>query len=144
MDRAADRILRAELDLPYRRYLVLYGVDQLDVVTQRALADWLGVTEPSVSRMTRTMVEAGLIEADPDPAGGNRRILILTKHGRAALKKGGSLLEDRLADLVDSAGVSYNDYCDATMRLLAALSGDAPSAASSPLKRRTRLRGSSQ
>jgi hypothetical protein len=29
MDRAADRILRAELDLPYRRYLVLYGVDQL-------------------------------------------------------------------------------------------------------------------
>lgn len=136
MDRAADRILRAELDLPYRRYLVLYGVDQLDVVTQRALAEWLGVTEPSVSRMTRTMVDAGLIEADPDPAGGNRRQLTLTKHGRIALKKGGALLENRLAEIVEGAGIDYGDYNGATMRLLAALGGDNPFIAK-PLGRRT-------
>ncbi len=52
LDRSADRILRAEHDLSYRRFLTLVIVAELDAATQRAVADRLGVSEPSVSRMT--------------------------------------------------------------------------------------------
>src|SRR3981081_2067938 len=41
----------------------------------REPAERLGVTEPSVSRMTRVLGEAGLLEAVADPTGGNRRQL---------------------------------------------------------------------
>ena len=59
LDRAADRILRAEQDLSYRRLLVLFMVDMMGTPTQRALAERLGVTEPSVSRMAGAPAAGG-------------------------------------------------------------------------------------
>ena len=49
LDRAADRILRAELGVPYRRYLALLMVGDLGAATQRALADGglINWTEPA-------------------------------------------------------------------------------------------------
>jgi DNA-binding MarR family transcriptional regulator len=82
LDRAADRILRAEQDVSYRRFLVLYMVDELDAPNQRTLADWLGVTEPSISRMTGTLSHEGLLTVARDEAGGNRRRLRLTPAGK--------------------------------------------------------------
>src|SRR5690242_17782630 len=77
-DRAADRILRTEGGVSYNRFLALYAVSQLETATQRALAGWLGVTEPSVSRMVRVLVADSLLASSPDPGGGNRRRLELT------------------------------------------------------------------
>src|SRR4051812_43167565 len=69
LDRAADRILRAGYDVSYRRFLALHLVGELPAPTQRALADALGVTEPSVSRMTGLLVASGHLEAGPAPGG---------------------------------------------------------------------------
>jgi DNA-binding MarR family transcriptional regulator len=121
LDRAADRILRAEQQLSYRRFLVLFMVDLMGAPTQRALAERLGVTEPSVSRMTSALARTGLLDARPDPVGGNRRQLRLTASGRELVRRCRQLLEGRLAALVEASGVPYEVYTRYTNQLLAAL-----------------------
>ena len=73
LDRAADRMLQAEQNVSYRRFLLLFMVGELGAPNQRTLAEWLGITEPSVSRMTAELTKTGLLTAEPDSAGGNRR-----------------------------------------------------------------------
>jgi len=122
LDRAADRILRAEHGVSYRRFLTLLTVGELGAATQRALADRLGISEPSVSRMTGVLAETGLLDAPPDPAGGNRRQLTLTLAGKDLVEQCRELLEHRFTDLVQRSGVSYTDYARDTRLLINALS----------------------
>jgi DNA-binding MarR family transcriptional regulator len=132
-DRAAERILRTERQVSLSRFLLLYAISELGGASQRALADRLGVTEPSTSRMVRSLSADGLV-AVTSAAGGNRRRVELTVAGRALLEGCGELLEDRFAEVVDRAGVDYDEYRRSTVRLLAALGGkgDAEEAAGAP------------
>ena len=125
LDRAADRMLRANLGLPYRRFLALVLVGE-DSPTQRLLAERLGVTEPSTSRMVGVLAEAGLLEVSADPAGGNRRRLSLTTAGKDTVEACAALLEGRLVGLVTDSGVDYDRYTDDTRRMLRALGDQAP------------------
>ena len=120
LDRAADRILRAHLGLPYRRFLALVVVGE-GAPTQRVLAERLGVTEPSTSRMVGVLAEAGLLDVSPDPAGGNRRLLSLTPAGKEQVEACAALLEGRFAGLVEHSGVDYERYAADTRSLLHAL-----------------------
>lgn len=119
LDRAADRILRAEHNISYSRFLALTLVGKLGASTQRALADALGVTEPSVSRMTAILAAEGLLDVQPDPAGGHRRQLSLTNRGKHLVASAQQGLEERLAALVAHSGVPYAEYAEHTARLLA-------------------------
>lgn len=121
LDRSADRILQAQYGVSYRRFLTLLIVGELGADTQRALAEGLGVSEPSVSRMTGLLVGSGLLDAQPDPAGGNRRRLSLTVRGKQLVEQCRELLENRFATLVERSGVSYPEYARDTRLLLAAL-----------------------
>ena len=121
LDRAADAFLRAEAGLSYSRFLALYMVGSEGADTQRALAERLGVSEPSVSRMVRVLVQAGLLATVSPPGGGNRHRLQLTAAGERLLQQWGGELEQRLASLVEAAGVPYRAYLTHTKRLLAAL-----------------------
>lgn len=121
LDRSADRILRAEHDLSYRRFLTLVVVAELDSATQRAVAERLGVSEPSMSRMTGVLIATGLLDAEPDPAGGNRRRLSLTLPGKHMVEQGRELLERRFVALVERSGVPYGEYARHTKQLMAAL-----------------------
>jgi DNA-binding MarR family transcriptional regulator len=127
LDRAADRLLRTHLGLPYRRFLALVLVGE-DSPSQRALAERLGVTEPSTSRMVGVLSEAGLLQVTPDPAGGNRRRLALTTAGKETVEACAALLEGRLASLVEHSGVAYERYAEDTRRLLHALGDGTPRA----------------
>jgi DNA-binding MarR family transcriptional regulator len=135
LDRAADTLLRDEAGLSYSRFLTLFIVRSLGADTQRALAEGLGVSEPSVSRMTRVLAEEGLLRVEPDPGGGNRRRLTLTPAGEQIVKRWGTRLEERFAALVEDAGVPYRTYADHTQRLLAQLD---QLEATSPSRRKTR------
>jgi DNA-binding MarR family transcriptional regulator len=119
LDRAADRILRAEHNVSYSRFLALTLVGELGASTQRALADSLGVTEPSVSRMTAVLAAEGLLDVQPDPAGGHRRQLSLTNKGKQLVASVQQGLEERLAALVAHSGVPYAEYTEHTAQLLA-------------------------
>lgn len=120
LDRAADRLLRAELGLPYRRFLALVLVGE-GAPTQRALAERLGVTEPSTSRMVGVLAEAGLLDVSPDPAGGNRRLLSLTPLGKEQVEACAALLEGSFERLVEHSGVPYERYAEDTRRLVRTL-----------------------
>ena len=120
LDRSADRILRAEVGLPFRRFLALLLVGE-DAPTQRVLAERLGLTEPSTSRMVGVLVDEGLLDVGPDPAGGNRRRLVLTPAGKERVEACLKVLEGRFADLVARSGVPYEEYAEHTRRLVAAL-----------------------
>lgn len=121
LDRSADRILRSAYGLSYRRFLALLSVGELGTGTQRALADALGVSEPSASRMAGVLGRTGLLDSQPDPDGGNRRRLALTTRGKQVVEDCRELLEGRFAELVRSSGVSYSDYAHDTALLLEAL-----------------------
>lgn len=123
LERAGDQILRAEHHLSYRRFMVLVMVGELGVSTQRALADSLAVTEPSVSRMVAALADTGLLTVAPDPAGGNRRQITLTDAGRALVDHAGTDLIQRLTELVEANGVPFDTYLAHTRRLNAALDG---------------------
>lgn len=120
LDREADRLLLAHLGLPYRRFLALLLVGE-GLPTQKALADRLGVTEPSTSRMVGVLAGAGLLHASPDPSGGNRRRLALTPAGKEKVEASAALLEGRFARLVAQSGVDYERYTDDTRQLIRAL-----------------------
>lgn len=121
LDRSADLILRAECDVSYRRFRALLIVGELGSATQRAVAEALGVSEPSASRMTGMLAETGSLDVRPDPAGGNRRSLSLTPQGERLVEQCRDLLERRFADLVKRSGVPYDAYARHTRRLMAAL-----------------------
>lgn len=123
LDRSADRILRAEVGVTYRRYRALLSVDRVSVdehgtSTQRAMAEDLGITEPSASRMTNTLAAAGLLDIQPD---GHRRRLRLTPEGKELVERCQALLEERFRRVVERSGVPYDRYTRDTRRLLAAL-----------------------
>jgi len=121
LDRAADRILRDEHDISYRRFLALYLVTRLDDPTQRALAEALGVTEPSVSRMTNVLSDSGYLDTGSDTAHGNRRKLSLTPTGADLVAQCRELLEHHFTRLVEASGVPYDDYAHNTRLLLRTL-----------------------
>lgn len=118
LDRAADRILRAEHNISYSRFVTLTLVGTLGFSTQRALAEGLGVTEPSVSRMTGVLAAEGLLDVQPDPVGGHRRRLSLTDEGRQLVDSVQTGFEERLAALAAHSGVPYEQYAEQTSRLL--------------------------
>jgi DNA-binding MarR family transcriptional regulator len=120
LDRSADAILQAEAGLTYRRFLALLIVGELGRATQRALAEALDVSEPSVSRMVGVLEEAGLVEVGPAPGGGNKRQVALTSDGTHAVGRCRALLEQRFAGLVALSGVDYTRYAQDTRRLIEA------------------------
>jgi DNA-binding MarR family transcriptional regulator len=125
LDRSADRILRAERGVSYRRFIALFMVRELEATTQRALAEKLNVSEPSISRMTAVLADAGLLEVAPDPGGGNRRQLRLTHDGDRLVDDCRDLLVDRFRVLVEMSGIDATRYARHTKRLLAVLDEDA-------------------
>lgn len=130
LDRAADRILRAEHDTSYHTFLLLFAVAENAGGSQRDVAEWVGSTEAPVSRSLRRLADDGLVEIGPASTRGHRRQVSLTAPGRDLLHSAGADLERRLADVVDSAQVDYAAYAEMTARLVAALQGDSRKARS--------------
>jgi DNA-binding MarR family transcriptional regulator len=120
LDRAADGLLRREAGVSYSRFLALFAVRESGG-TQRDLARWLGLTEPSASRMVGVLADEGLLTVTTTAGAGNRRQLRLTADGASLVDRCGRLLEGRFEDLVRSSGVSYQEYHRQTRLLLGQL-----------------------
>jgi DNA-binding MarR family transcriptional regulator len=124
LDRSADRILRAELNVSYRRFLALFMIKELEATSQRALAERLDVSEPAVSRMTAVLADAGLLQVEPDPAGGNRRRLRLSTAGDRLVEASRGVLAQRFDTLLEMSGIPAAEYARHTRALLETLAED--------------------
>ena len=124
LDRAADRILQEREGISYARFLTLFAVKN-GAANQRALAVWLGQSEPSTSRMVGVLASEGLLNARQIPGAGNARRLQLTSAGAELVKRGSRLLEGRFEELLERSGVSRASYQRQTRRLLDQLDADA-------------------
>src|SRR5436305_14642190 len=80
LDRAADRILREREGISYSRFLTLFAVKN-GAANQRALASWLGQSEPSTSRMVGVLDYDGLLDGRRIPGGGHSRCMWLMVSG---------------------------------------------------------------
>ena len=120
LDRAADELLRGQEGVSYSRFLTLFAARETGA-TQRELAEWLGQSEPSTSRMVGVLTEDGLLIATRTPGNGNRRRLELTDAGARLVDRCGSALEDEFAELVARSGVPYTAYHRHTLKLLTQL-----------------------
>jgi DNA-binding MarR family transcriptional regulator len=124
LDRAADRILREREGISYSRFLTLFAVKN-GAANQRALAAWLGQSEPSTSRMVGLLAGGGLLNVRRIPGAGNSHQLLLTSAGTELVKRGGRLLEARFEELLKRSGVSRASYQRQTRRLLDRLDAEA-------------------
>lgn len=121
IDLAADRLLADEYGLSYRHFVTLLLVGQLTAPTQRALAEAMGVSEPSISRMTKVLRHAGLLDASTTGlSGGNRRQLGLTPAGKDVVEQCRGVLELRLVGLAARTRVPYAVYLRQARQLLQA------------------------
>jgi DNA-binding MarR family transcriptional regulator len=126
LDRNADRILRVELGLSYPRFLLLLTLGRVGAVTQRALADELGLTEPTVSRTVTALASDGLVDVTSVAGTGNRRRVSLTTEGRNVVDKSADRLEAAFDELLVAARVTPADLAMITDRLLRTLDGEQP------------------
>jgi DNA-binding MarR family transcriptional regulator len=117
LDRAADGLLREAAGVSYARFLALFAVQESSG-TQRDIARWLGLSEPSTSRMVRVLADDGLLEVETPVGQGNRRQVRLTARGEALIDRCGELLEARFEEFVKLSGVEYRTYQELTRRLL--------------------------
>ena len=109
--------------MSYARFLALFAVGETNG-SQRDLAQWLGQTEASTSRMVTVLAGEGLLEVARLAGGGNRRRLRLTNGGADLVERCGRLLEGRFEDLVNRSGVPFVSYQRHTRRLLLQLDVD--------------------
>ena len=117
LDRFADGLLREAAGVSYARFLALFAVRECGG-TQRDLARWLGLSEPSTSRMVRVLADDGLLEVKTLAGRGNRRQVQLTAKGDELIDRCGELLEARFEELLKLCGVDYQTYQNQTRRLL--------------------------
>jgi DNA-binding MarR family transcriptional regulator len=75
---------------------VLVALDQQGPLRAGALADAVGVTAPSMTRIVNALENDGLVTRGPDPADGRAQVVAMTAAGRSLLESGREL---RLATL---------------------------------------------
>lgn len=117
LDRLADGMLLGAAGVSYARFLALFAVRECGG-TQREMARWLGLSEPSTSRMVRVLADEGLVDVRSLTGKGNRRQVQLTAAGEELVDRCGGFLEARFEAFVERCGVDYVTYQTQTRRLL--------------------------
>ncbi|HEX4249155.1 MAG TPA: MarR family transcriptional regulator [Pseudonocardia sp.] len=103
--------------LSYSQMRLLGTLEDIQPVTQHGLAEALSVSDPAISRALRPLETAGLVQVDPDPEHGRRRLVSITETGSKAFHDSGKPLYDELRDGLLEAGFPYDRYLRDTVLL---------------------------
>lgn len=120
LDRSAE-VRLAPFGLTYPRYLALVVIGDHEGLTQRELAEALGLSEPTASRTATALAEDGWLEIIRTPGGGNRRDLRLTVDGRDLLTRSSASLGADFDDVVRGIGRDPDALAEDVRRLTAIL-----------------------
>lgn len=121
MSVAADRVLRRELGLSYRRAITLLVLEDSGAMSQRALAGELGHSEASVSTLVRDLAKVGAVSVES--VNKRERRIQVTAEGARLVAHARALTEPMFRDLVAAAGVDAVSLGQQLKRLDDALGG---------------------
>lgn len=114
---ATRRRVEGSGGLSYSQMRLLGTVEESQPMTQHQLAQALSVSDPAISRALRPLEAAGLVQVNPDPEHGRRRLVSTTEAGRNAFHASGKPLYDELRTALLAAGFPYERYLRDTVTL---------------------------
>lgn len=129
LKRLSDRLMQdgirvyrdSGLDFEPRWFPVYYYLSHVGPSAVMDIARGLGITHPSVNQVAREMIGANLVAAYKDARDKRRRVLALTKHGKAQLPALEEVWRDisaALQELVDETQVDFLGYVETIERAL--------------------------
>ena len=94
LEREAEAALAAELHISFGQFMVLSVIDaHPGPLNQTAIANHLGLTKGTVSRLIEQGVQSGWIKVSPDPVSRRSRLISLTAEGAHLVQRGDAILE---------------------------------------------------
>ena len=103
--------------LTYGQMRLLGTIEDIQPTTQHRLAQAMSVSDPAISRALRPLEADGLVQVQPDPEHGRRRLVRITESGRNAFHDNGRPLYDELREGLLEAGFPYERYLRDTVLL---------------------------
>jgi DNA-binding MarR family transcriptional regulator len=121
LDKVADKMLKKELGISYRRAVFLVTLLDEGAMSQHELATALGYSDPAVSSLLIELIKSKYVTAIDDPNHGRKRIVSLTDDGTVLAQKLATYLDGSFNRLARFAGIDERAYGDANDRLLKTL-----------------------
>ena len=116
LDRAADKMLRTEFKISYKRALFLVVLAQ-GPITQHQLAVALGYTDPAVSAMLVELARENHVTIQASAEHGRLRIVSLTPLGEELVAKMQQFLDARFEQVLQDAGIDTALYQEMTNKI---------------------------
>ncbi|MGZ8177786.1 MarR family winged helix-turn-helix transcriptional regulator [Williamsia sp. SKLECPSW1] len=116
---ARSRIASASTSagLTYTQIRIIGSLEESPRMTQRQLADVIGLSEAATSRALRTLRDAGFVETVVDETHAGRRLATATRAGLDTFHSSGVAMESELRDWLVREGFPYEDYVAESKRL---------------------------
>jgi DNA-binding MarR family transcriptional regulator len=107
VQKRVEQVLLARADVSFSQFLILAGFTPKDCpyMTQARLAEYLHVTEATVSRHITSLVAKGLLSKEKDPTNKKTFTLLLTNKGQKAFSKAKTIAMQEL----DNAFITIKD-----------------------------------
>ena len=119
MDATADKLLREQYSISYKRAFFLLMLHEHGTLTQHELALALGYSDPAVSTMLLELVKEGYAVVESSPSHGRKRLVTLTPKGAKIIEDGVGMLEAHFEKAIVQAGIDAKSYQQATDKLYA-------------------------
>jgi len=135
LEREAEAVIVAELGLSFGQFMVLSVIEaHPGPLIATAIADHLGLTKATVSRLIDQGARAGWISVSPDPASRRSRLISLTATGEDLVRRGDAALKKSPLAGIESDAATIRAVTTTLTRVSAALHDppDSPSSALPP------------
>jgi DNA-binding MarR family transcriptional regulator len=110
LDRAAEKLLQAQVGISYKRAFFLIVLQHCGTVTQHELAVALGYSDPAVSTMLAELGKEGYIHIAPSPTHGRKRLVTISAQGTTVVAHARQVLDEHFDQLLVLAGVDADEY----------------------------------
>src|SRR3974377_1250194 len=98
--RAADRFLRTQVGISYKRALFLIVLQHSGTVTQHELAVALGYSDPAVSTMLVELAKDGYIQTTRSQTHGRKHLVTITPKGNEVMVHARHVLDSHFYHLL--------------------------------------------
>ncbi len=102
LEREAERELKVSFGLTFSQFRVLSILKRTGEVSQREVAEALGVTPAVITRQADVLVGRGLMSQRTSPTSRREKLVALQPRGEEAVEQAGVLVNNRLKPLMHS------------------------------------------